>query len=134
MYRLGKKSRSRLLHVHPDLVLVCGRAIQITSVDFSVLEGARTVERQIELIEAGASSLKDPTKSRHVLNKDNVCFAVDVGAYVGGRIAWDWPLYTQISKAFKTASKELRIPIEWGGDWKSFKDGPHFQLPTRIYK
>jgi peptidoglycan L-alanyl-D-glutamate endopeptidase CwlK len=29
----------------------------------------------------------------------------------------------------KQAAYELNIKIEWGGDWKSFKDGPHFQLP-----
>lgn len=133
-YKLGKRSRSNLLHVHPDLVLVVGRAIQITDVDFSVIEGARTVERQKELIASGASSLKDPTKSRHVMNEKGICFAVDVAPYVAGRIRWDWPLFHKLDKAFKQAAKELGIPIEWGGDWTSFKDGPHFQLPKRTYK
>ena len=28
----------------------------------------------------------------------------------------------------KQAAKELGVNIVWGGDWKSFKDGPHFQI------
>ena len=132
-YILGAKSRLRLAHVHQDLVLVVGRTIGLTSVDFSVLEGLRTVDRQIELIESGASRLTDPTKSRHVANDSGVCHAVDLGAYVGGSIRWDWPLYDQIAVAMKQSADDLNIKIEWGGDWRTFRDGPHFQLPNRLY-
>ncbi|EHM48874.1 hypothetical protein HMPREF0454_00053 [Hafnia alvei ATCC 51873] len=60
--------------------------------------------------------------------------AVDVVAYVGSDISWDMPLYQQIAQAFKQASAELSIPVEWGGDWKTLKDGPHFQLPFKEYQ
>lgn len=54
--------------------------------------------------------------------------AVDVVAYVGSQVSWDWFLYEKIAQAFKQAAAELGIAIEWGGDWASLKDGPHFQL------
>ena len=53
---------------------------------------------------------------------------------IGLDIRWDWPLYYKIADAVKQAAKELNVPIEWGGDWKTFKDGPHFQLPWGSYK
>ena len=129
-YKLSKKSRDRLKHVHPDLVLVVALAIRNTSVDFSVLEGIRTKSRQKKLLESGASQVMN---SRHLANSEGLCFAVDLGAYVGGRIDWSWPLYHEIAFAMKWAAKELDIEIEWGGDWQSFQDGPHFQLPRNKY-
>jgi len=126
MYVLGKKSKRRLVGVHPALKQVVELAITYTTVDFSVLEGVRSEERQRELFEARASKTMN---SRHLTGH-----AVDLGAYVNGNIEWSWPLYDKIAKAMKKAAKELDVPIEWGGDWKSFKDGPHFQLPWRSYK
>ena len=131
---LGKRSRSKLAHVHPDLIVVVCRAIEITEVDFSVLEGIRTKKRQKELMKAGASWTM---KSRHIpsTSKANPTLghAVDLGAYVNGAIRWDWSLYYEIADAMRTASEELRIPVKWGGDW-STPDGPHFQLPWGKYK
>lgn len=135
MYILGKRSRSNLHRVHPDLILVTGRAIVISEVDFGVIDGARTLAEQQRMIDTGASSLKKPESSRHVVSAESgYCHAVDVMAYLDGKGRWDWPLYDKIAVAFKQASKELKIPIEWGGDWKSFKDGPHYQLPRKLYR
>lgn len=119
-YKLSQRSIERLKGVHPDLVSVVMLAIERTDVDFLVTEGLRTKERQRELVAAGASKTMN---SRHITGH-----AVDLAAYVNG-IRWDWPLYEKIAKAMKQAAYELNIKIEWGGDWKSFKDGPHFQLP-----
>ena len=124
-FRLGKRSRSRLVGVHTDLVLVIGRGIHLTRVDFAVIEGVRTEERQRQLYDAGASRTLN---SRHLTGH-----AVDIAPYVNGEIRWDWPLFHQIAVAIKQAAKDLRIPIEWGGDWRTFKDGPHWQLPRRNY-
>lgn len=118
-YKLSQRSIERLKGVHPDLVSVVMLAIERTDVDFLVTEGLRTKERQRELVAAGASKTMN---SRHITGH-----AVDLAAYVNG-IRWDWPLYEKIAKAMKQAAYELNIKIEWGGDWKSFKDGPHFQL------
>lgn len=124
-FKLSQRSVSRLKGVHPDLIRVVGRAIQITGVDFMVLEGVRTPARQKRLFDAGASRTMN---SRHLTGH-----AVDLAAIVGGKVRWDWPLYHKIAKAMKSAAKELGVPVVWGGDWKSFKDGPHFELDRRRY-
>lgn len=125
-YKLSNRSLKRLQGVHPDLVLVVKRAIEITKVDFTVLEGLRTLERQKKLVKQGASKT---TNSRHLTGH-----AVDLGAYVDGGVSWHWPLYHKIADAMFFAAGELGIDIEWGGDWSSFPDGPHFQLPRNKYK
>lgn len=125
MFKLGLKSKFRLVGVHQDLVAVVNRAIQLTDVDFTVLEGVRTLERQKQLVASGASTTLN---SRHLTGH-----AVDLGAIVGGKVRWDWPLYHKIADAMKRAARELSIPIEAGADWKKFPDGPHFQLPFNKY-
>lgn len=122
-YVLGGKSLLKLNGVHPDLVKVIKRAIELTPVDFAVIEGLRTVERQKQLVAAGASKTM---RSRHLTGH-----AVDIAPYVEGEIRWDWPLYKKIAPAVKQAAKEVGVPIEWGGDWLRFKDGPHWQLPWK---
>ena len=124
-FALGAKSKDRLRGVHPDLVRVVERAIQISEVDFSVIEGLRTVARQQQLVKSGASKTM---RSRHLTGH-----AVDLAAVIDGEIRWDWPLYHKIAKAVKQAAAEVKVPIEWGGDWRTFKDGPHYQLPWKNY-
>lgn len=126
-FKLSERSISRMRGVHPHLVAVVNRAIEITEVDFGVTEGLRTVERQKELVAAGASQTM---KSRHLTGH-----AVDLVAYVVGiHVRWDWPLYVKIAEAMKAAAAEQNIPIIWGGDWTTLKDGPHFELDRAIYK
>lgn len=125
-FLLSQKSKDRLSGVHPDLVKVVNRAIEITEIDFAVLEGVRSKTRQEHLVKAGASQTM---RSRHLTGH-----AVDLGAYVAGSVRWDWPLYNQLADAMKKAAAELKVPIEWGGDWTTLKDGPHFQLPWKDYK
>ena len=106
--------------VDSRLIQVVKRAIEITTVDFKVLEGVRTLERQQELLK---QKVTQTLKSKHLEG-----LAVDLGALKGADVSWDKPLYFEIAKAMKQASKELNIPIRWGGDFKSFFDGPHFEL------
>lgn len=124
-YTLSSRSRDRLIGVHPKLVAVVGLAMTITTIDFCVLEGLRTIERQRELVLAKASKTM---RSRHLTGH-----AVDLGAMVGGEVRWDWPLYDHIAQAVKEAARLTGTPIEWGGDWDTFKDGPHWQLPWAEY-
>jgi peptidoglycan L-alanyl-D-glutamate endopeptidase CwlK len=125
MYKLGARSKQRLKGVHDDLVRVVERAIEITTVDFTVLEGLRTPERQKALYESGASQTLN---GRHITGH-----AVDLGAWVDGEVRWDWPLYHKIAAAMKEAAKQLDIKIVCGADWKSFPDGPHFELDRKAY-
>lgn len=124
-FKFSQRSENNLTGVHPDLVKVVRRALQVTPVDFGITEGLRTVSRQKELVAKGASQTMN---SRHITGH-----AIDLVAYVNSQISWDWKYYIQLSSAMKAAAKELNIPIEWGGDWTSLKDGPHFQLPHKEY-
>jgi len=125
MYQLGARSKTRLKGVHPDLVKVVHRAIEMTLVDFTVLEGLRTPDRQKTLMEAGASQTLN---SRHITGH-----AVDLGAWVDDEVRWDWPLYYKIANAMKEAAKELGVSIVAGADWRTFKDGPHFELNRKTH-
>lgn len=125
MYSLGPRSLMRLQGVHPDLVEVVKLAIRLTTVDFTVLEGLRDPQRQKTLVEAGASKTLN---SRHLTGH-----AVDLGAWVDSQVDWSWPLYAQINAAMQAAAKQLNVSIIWGGGWKTFKDGPHFELDRKAY-
>lgn len=124
-FRFSSRSLRNLEGVHPDLVAVAHRALEITEIDFLVTEGLRTREKQIELVRAGASRT---TRSRHLTGH-----AIDIAAWVAGGVRWDWPLYEELSRAFKQAAAELNVPIVWGGDWKTFRDGPHYELSRTEY-
>jgi len=124
-YTLSQKSLDRLKGVHPDLVKVVKRAIELTPIDFRITEGLRTKERQAYLMKKGATRTM---RSRHITGH-----AIDFVALPNGVVSWDFPLYTQISQSFKQAAAELSVPIIWGGDWKSFRDGPHIELNRKFY-
>ena len=82
---LGVRSKMNLRGVHPHLVDVVNRAIKLSDVDFTVTEGIRSLERQKQLVAAGASKTLN---SRHLTGH-----AVDLAAVVGGKVRWDWELY-----------------------------------------
>lgn len=108
--------------VHPDLVAVVEKAISISDQDFTVLEGIRSIDRQEELVATGKSKTMN---SRHLTGH-----AVDLAPWP---ISWDWDKFYPIADAMKEAAADLGVDIEWGGDWTSFPDGPHFQLSWRSY-
>lgn len=124
-FKLSKRSLDNLACVHVDLVRVVKRAIEITDIDFVVIEGWRDEAKQRKLVAAGASQTMN---SRHLTGH-----AVDLAAWAAGQVRWDWPLYAQIADAMLSAARELNVPIVWGGSWKSFRDGPHFELDRKRY-
>ena len=121
-YKLGNRSLQNLSGVHPDLVAVVKLAISKTTQDFTVLEGIRNINRQRELVKAGKSTTMN---SRHLTGH-----AVDLAPWP---ISWEWEGFYPIADAMKEAAEELDVNLEWGGDWKSFPDGPHFQLSRKTY-
>ena len=125
-FRLSEVSRANLAGVRPDLVSVVEKAIEITDTDFRVICGVRTLAEQKKMVASGASRTMN---SRHLVQDDGFSHAVDVVALDGGKVSWDWPHYPKIAKAMKAAGTALGVPVEWGGDWPKFRDGPHFQLP-----
>jgi peptidoglycan L-alanyl-D-glutamate endopeptidase CwlK len=122
-YKLGKRSLQNLSGVNPDLVEVIKKAIEITDVDFTVIEGLRGIERQKQLYKDGKSTTLN---SRHITGH-----AVDM---VPWPVDWDdLERFEVMSEAMKASASELDIDIVWGGDWKGFYDGPHFQLDWEAY-
>lgn len=114
-----------MVGVHPDLVKIAHYALLTSPVDFSITEGLRTTARQLELFEQNKSKT---LASRHITGH-----AIDVAAFTNGKLTWNWAEYEVIAAAFKHAANELGVKIDWGGDWKSFRDGPHFQLSYSTY-
>lgn len=122
---LGTRSLARLEGVHPDLVRVVKKAAAMSDLDFTVLEGLRTVARQKQLFAQKATKTMN---SRHITGH-----AVDLAPMLGGKVSWDWPLYDRLAKIVKAAAKAEKVPLTWGGDWETFKDGPHWELPWKQY-
>lgn len=120
---LTSRDRTRLAGVHPDLVRVIERARE--SAMFVVLEGLRSLAQQQRNVNAGVSQTMH---SRHLTGH-----AVDIAPLVDGGITWAWPAYYPLAKVVKAAAEKEGVPVEWGGDWPRFKDGPHWQLPWDIY-
>lgn len=154
MFVLSQRSRNVLATVKPELRKVVERAIQITPVDFAVVQGGRTLDEQYKLYGKGRTTQQmkavggpivyalpgeakvtwiDPRKGNHVVDKvDGLGRAVDLVPFHKGAINWDnngkLGLWVPIARAMKQAAMELGVSIEWGGDWTTTKDRPHFEL------
>ncbi|MBS3857688.1 M15 family metallopeptidase [Proteus mirabilis] len=125
-FRLSRRSEENLRGVHPDLAKVVHRALEITDIDFMVIEGKRNEARQRQLVASGKSQTMN---SRHLTGH-----AVDCAPLVNNQIPWnDWSCFKKVADAMMQAAKEFGVDIEWGGNWKTFKDGPHFQLTHKTY-
>jgi len=125
-WKLDNSSNNKLQGVHFALVSVVERAARDGAPQFRVIEGMRTIVRQRELVKRGASKTLN---SRHLTGH-----AVDIVPLdASGNVSWDWPLYYPLARAIKRAAEAEGVPLEWGGDWKKFKDGPHWQLPWETF-
>lgn len=127
---LTQASLKRLDGVHPHLVAVIKEAAEAGPMMFQVTEGTRSLARQRALVKQGASRT---LRSRHLVAPNGLGHAVDLAVFVNGRISWEAPLYHRLADQVKASAKRLGIPVEWGGDWRGFFDGPHFQLPWDKY-
>ena len=125
MFVLSTSSKNKLERIHPDLRDIVYLAISLTSIDFTVTEGLRSLARQRSLYKEGRTTTLN---SRHLTGH-----AVDLAAIFENRITWEWKYYELIADAMMQAATKLNTPLEWGGNWVTFKDGPHFQLPVKYY-
>lgn len=148
-YALGTGSRAQLVGVHPRMVAVVERAIQITAQDFGVHDGLRTLDEQRALVKAGASKT---LASKHLPQADGYGHAVDLVPYIGRTLRWEWaPIYV-VAAAMRQAAQELGVAVTWGACWDTdlrettgsiqsvregyehrrgrgaFVDGPHYEL------
>lgn len=130
-YKFSQNSLKNLEGVHPDLIRVAKRALEISPYDFGITNGVRTEEEQRDLVESGASQTMN---SYHLIQKDGYSHAIDFAVWAGGKITWDIKYYRPVIQSFFTAAIELGIQIESGGLWRSFVDGPHIQLNADFYR
>ena len=108
-YKLSTKSQERLIGIEPELKEVVYEAIKVTKIDFGVIEGLRTEEKQKQLVESGASQTM---KSKHLEGR-----AVDLMAYIGGRGSWELNVYDEIADAMKEAAIKVDVAVRWGAAW-----------------
>jgi peptidoglycan L-alanyl-D-glutamate endopeptidase CwlK len=130
-YKFSQRSERNLQGVHPRLVDVVRLALTMSGVDFTVVEGVRALAKQREYVKKGASQTM---RSKHLVQADGFGHAVDLYPWVGGKAITEWgtpwpgAYWLEVSGAMKEAAKRLGVGIVWGGDWKSFRDGPHYEL------
>lgn len=113
-YQLGAKSLAELEGVHPSLVRVVKRAIEITDQDFSVHDGLRTLAEQREYVRRGVSKTMN---SMHMKQPDGFGHAVDLVPYINGQLRWEWKPIFVTASAVHQAARELGVALTWGGVW-----------------
>lgn len=123
-YKFSSKSLERLNTCHPDIQRVFHRVMSYQEMDFSILEGQRTDERQYIIFAEGKSQLDGViNKSRHQSTPSE---AVDVAPYP---INWEsLPEFYKLATLIFRACLDECVKLEWGGHWNSFKDYPHWQM------
>lgn len=133
---LGPTSLKRLAGVHPNLVMVVHRALELSAVDFAVLEGVRTLTRQRELYAKGRTA-RGPKVTWTMKSKHLTGHAVDL---VPWPVDWEgparYPKFDAISRAMFAAASDLGVVIRWGADWdgdgnsreRGENDSPHWEL------
>lgn len=137
-FNFGENSLNKLKGVHPDLVKVAKRAIQLSTQDFMITCGVRTLAEQKELYAQGRTKPGNivtwTLNSRHLPKSDGYSHAIDTVPFP---VDWNSTAkFDNIAKAMFAAAKELGIGIRWGADWdedgnkreKGETDSPHFEL------
>ena len=128
----GQSSRERLMGVHPDLIRVANRALEISEYDFGINEGVRTVETQEEYYASGVSKTMN---SLHLMQADDYAHAIDILVYVPGIGAtYEHKYFRKVMQAFVTAAIELGVQLRFGGLWRDFVDSPHIELNGMYYR
>lgn len=125
MFSLTPTDLAKLRGVDPSLVKVIIEAAKTAKTPFRVLEGVRSAAKQAEYYRAGTSMKNGTTdKSKHQLGK-----AVDIVPLINGKVVTrSWTPFYPMADNVKAAAKRLGVTVTWGGDWKTFKDGPHFEV------
>lgn len=126
----SKTEEAILAGVHPDLVKVIRQAAKISKINFRLIQGRRSLAQQKENLKNGVSQT---LRSRHLPSRDGLCRAIDLCPVILGKVSYAWPLYYPLAATIKQAARDVAVPVEWGGDWKKFRDGPHWQLPWKLY-
>lgn len=133
MFKFSKNSLKKLEGLHPNLQNFFRELIKISPYDFSITQGVRTAEEQNKLYQQGrivpgkivTNCDGYKLKSNHQTKSDGFGHAGDIAVLVNNRIIWEEKYYKEVAMAARILMQKYNI--EWGGDWKSFKDLPHFE-------
>lgn len=131
-HKFGKNSIKNMVGVHPKLIEIAFRALEISPIDFGfgVDGGHRTFQRQHELWVLKLSKCDGTMrKSEHQYGG-----ALDPSPWVGGRSNNDPINYAKVAASFLIAANEAGVKIWWGGLWPNFEDLPHIQLDDSEYR
>jgi len=140
MNKFSQRSLDTLKGVHPNLIKLMTEAIKESPVDFTIVQGVRTIEYQQSLYAQGrtakgkivtnADGVKK--KSNHQAKSDGYGHAVDLFPFYDGKVQLSdkqvIPKLKLISVHIKAVAKCLGIGITWGGDFKTLFDPAHFEL------
>lgn len=128
MFKLGNKSLSHMIGLHPYLGFCVMEAIKRSKVDFTILStgGVRTDAMQEELYAKGRT-VAGPKVTWTKNSYHQYGLAIDVVAFVDGKPSWKEEYYEEIARAMKEVIAEYKLPIDWLYDLKG-KDKPHWQI------
>jgi len=134
----GKRSESNLQTADESLQRVMRRALSLEVMDFSVIEGHRSVERQKELFDTGKSTLDGTVKKgKHNYSPSKAVDILPYPSHVNGVNVWnDKQRFCVLSGLIHAAAAIEGVKIRWGGDWdgdgnnadSSFHDLPHYEV------
>lgn len=120
MPTFSRSSKEKLATCHPDLQRLMNEVIKTT--DIIILCGHRGEVEQNAAFANHTSQLKWP-KGKHNSMPSK---AVDVAPWP---LDWDnEPAFCDLAVLIKRVASEIGVSVEWGGDWKTFVDLPHYQL------
>lgn len=129
MYRLSKRSLRRLRGVEPVLVAILVEGIKESPYDFGIPRhgGYRTESEQYLLYKQRPKVTNIDGYHRKSYHQSGRAF--DIYAFVDGKATWEPKYYKPISDHLKKIAKDrFNVELEWGGDFSTFVDLPHFQI------
>lgn len=130
MNKISKRSLDNLKNVDPRLCIVIGMILAEAKVDFTITSGFRSVVEQQDLYAQGRT--KEGSIVTHKNGTDKKSYhqtgkAIDFIPYPFK--GWDdKDSFKKVGKELERVANHLGFKCQYGGDWSSFKDYPHFQL------
>ena len=124
MKKYSQRTLDNLQGINPKLVIILATAIERSNVNFTVIDGLRTVEQQHEHFKNGKSKLDGVNrKSYHQTGN-----AID---FIPFPFDGNWNNISQFQRVgdeLKKIATEFGVECRYGGDWVNFRDYPHFEI------
>jgi peptidoglycan LD-endopeptidase CwlK len=126
-----KRSENNILSLQPKAQEAARKFLKLltgANINARIISGTRTYAEQDILYAKGRTSPGNiVTNARGGASNHNFGIAWDIGIFTSnGKYLEESPLYDQAAQAGLTPE------LEWGGNWQSFKDKPHYQLKTGL--